>query len=415
MKCNNPGIITRCVGKRGTTRRITIEPPTRSTAEENLRAIVSHDADGAIIVDNSGVVRFLNSAAERLLDRHGAELHGQVFGFPLVVGERAEVEVLRPNGEFAVAEMRVLSIVWEGQDALLITLRDVTFERQAETALREAEEFSITILNSLTNEIVVLDEQGKIVAVNEAWLRFGRENGITDLAAISVGADYFAACAVDKTLTGGIDVLQGLRDVLAGNKEEFSCEYELPTSAGTRWFALRAVPLRGKRRGIVISHTDITEQRRAAQLAAEAEMLREQVRQMERELTNVDALSRPEDAVRSRLSSLRQRLPEVFEYALHRYGSLLDEALQSRIHRTQLPPRALRELGEFLGSGWATPRDLIDIHLQAIRQRSAQSPPKKLQAYVEEGRLLLLELMGHLASFYRSLAIGELASRPPEQ
>ncbi|PMP79535.1 MAG: histidine kinase, partial [Chloroflexus aggregans] len=141
-----------------------------STAEENLRAVVSHDADGVIIVDRSGTVRFLNRAAEQLLNRHGAELHGQLFGFPLVLGERAEVEVLRPNGDFAVAEMRVLSIVWEGQDALLITLRDVTFERQAEAALRAAEAFSIAILNSLSSEIVVLDEHSKIVAVNDAWI-----------------------------------------------------------------------------------------------------------------------------------------------------------------------------------------------------------------------------------------------------
>lgn len=104
----------------------TIEPLPPLTADDTVRAIVSHDTDGSIIVDRSGVVRFLNSAAERLLNRHGAELHGKVFGFPLVAGERAEVEVLRPNGDFSVAEMRVLAIRWEGQDAILITLRDIT-------------------------------------------------------------------------------------------------------------------------------------------------------------------------------------------------------------------------------------------------------------------------------------------------
>ncbi|MDW8403039.1 PAS domain-containing protein [Chloroflexus sp.] len=393
---------------------IPIETQPRPTAEDNLRAIVSHDADGAIIVDSSGTVRFLNSAAEKLLDRHGAELHGQIFGFPLVVGERAEVEVLRPNGEFAVAEMRVLSIVWEGQDALLITLRDVTFERQAEAALREAEAFSIAILNSLTSEIVVLDEQGKIVAVNEAWLEFGRQNGVTDLASIGVGADYFAICAASGPGTGGPEALQGLQAVLAGQLAEFTYEYPCPGPQGMRWFALRAVPLRGERQGLVIAHNDITAQRRAAQIAAEAEMLREQVRQMERELVSVEAISRPDEMVRSLLAPLRQRDPERFQKGLSRYGELLEAALASRVHRTPAPSRPLRELGEWLGTIWAAPRDLIDIHLQAMRERSQHNPPKKLQAYFEEGRLILLELMGHLASYYRSIAAGELSSRESE-
>lgn len=59
-------------------------------------------------------------------------------------------------------------------------------------------------------------------------------------------------------------------------------------------------------------------------------------------------------------------------------------------------------------------RDLIEVHLQAMRDRSQHNTPKKLQAYFEEGRLLLLELMGHLASYYRSMAAGELSFRDSE-
>ncbi len=387
---------------------IGIDEQRRSTADDNVRAIVSHDADGVIVVDHSGVVRFLNPAAERLLDRHGAELRGQVFGFPLVVGERAEVEVLRPNGELSVAEMRVLSIVWEEQDAMLVTLRDVTFERQAEAALRAAEEFSIAILNSLTSEIVVVDEQGQVLAVNEAWLQPGHQHGIVDMSMVGVGANYFAVCAAAPPETGASTVLRGLQSVIAGEISEFTYEYPLAAPGGTRWFALRAVPLRGDRRGLVIAHNDITEQRRAAQIAAEAEMLREQLRQMERELVNVEAISRPDELVRL---PLRQREPALFAYGLSRYGTLLDEALASRVHRSPTPSRALRDLGEWLGVVWAAPRDLIDIHLQAIRDRSQQTPAKKLQAYFEEGRLLLLELMGHLASYYRSIAAGDAPVR----
>jgi hypothetical protein len=54
----------------------------------------------------------------------------------------------------------------------------------------------------------------------------------------------------------------------------------------------------------------------------------------------------------------------------------------------------------------ATPRDLVAIHLAAMRGVSIDAPPTRQQAYMGEGRLMLLELMGHLAAYYRARAYG---------
>jgi len=43
--------------------------------------------------------------------------------------------------------------------------------------LRESEAFRRAVLDSLSPHIAVLDDSGRIVAVNEAWRRFARENG----------------------------------------------------------------------------------------------------------------------------------------------------------------------------------------------------------------------------------------------
>ena len=49
------------------------------------------------------------------------------------------------------------------------------------------------------------------------------------------------------------------------------------------------------------------------------------------------------------------------------------------------------------------------MHSAALKQKVRGAPPAKAQAYVEEGRLMLLELMGHLASYYRiRLPAGEV-------
>jgi signal transduction histidine kinase len=110
-------------------------PRERARAEARgrrlLRRIIEHMADGIVVVDRGGDVRFANRAAERLLARPRAALVGLAFGFP-VVDEMAELDL---PGE-RVAEMRVVGIAWEGQRAWLASLRDVTERRQAEEAAR---------------------------------------------------------------------------------------------------------------------------------------------------------------------------------------------------------------------------------------------------------------------------------------
>ena len=49
-----------------------------------------------------------------------------------------------------------------------------------------------SVLASVTSEIVVLDRDGRIVAVNEAWTRSARREALPQ-ARLSVGSDYLAA------------------------------------------------------------------------------------------------------------------------------------------------------------------------------------------------------------------------------
>jgi hypothetical protein len=49
------------------------------------------------------------------------------------------------------------------------------------------------------------------------------------------------------------------------------------------------------------------------------------------------------------------------------------------------------------------------VHTTATRRVLERIPSEQSGAYVEEGRLLLVALMGHLASHYRALAMGRIA------
>ncbi|MEI7446121.1 MAG: PAS domain-containing protein, partial [Burkholderiales bacterium] len=69
--------------------------------------------------------------------------------------------------------------------------------------------------DAMPASIGVLDGDGRIVAVNAAWRRFGEENGSTD-PGFGVGRNYLEVC--DAARDEGPEVAavaDGLRDVLA--------------------------------------------------------------------------------------------------------------------------------------------------------------------------------------------------------
>ncbi|MEZ4638690.1 MAG: response regulator [Caldilineaceae bacterium] len=71
-------------------------------SEARLRQVVEASADGMMVVDGEGVVRFANPAAQALFEREDSELVGQPFGLPLVAGDSgADIEVRRRSGRNA--------------------------------------------------------------------------------------------------------------------------------------------------------------------------------------------------------------------------------------------------------------------------------------------------------------------------
>ncbi len=99
---------------------------------------------------------------------------------------------------------------------------------------------------------------------------------------------------------------------------------------------------------------------------------------------------------------LHDRMPEVFQQFILRYAELLDLALDQRAFKVDhhLSDK-LRALSKRLGQLRAGPRDLVEIHSKALKKKVAGSTPNRKQAAAEEGRLLLLELMGYLTTYYR--------------
>jgi signal transduction histidine kinase len=108
---------------------------------DQLRTIIEGLPDGIVVANAKGKILFSNPAAEKLFGRSASELLGEPFGYPLVVGETAEIDVIQRGGADTVfAELRIVETDWEGEDSFLISLRDVTDRKRAEDRARQLAE-----------------------------------------------------------------------------------------------------------------------------------------------------------------------------------------------------------------------------------------------------------------------------------
>ena len=147
----------------------------KAKVENELRAskasfhnIVEKSADGIVVVDRNGVIQFVNHAAEALFGRKAKELIGELFGFPVVGGEVVELDVIRQGIEPGIAEMRVVETEWNGQNAYLALLRDITERKCAKEQIENAAKEWRTTFDSITDMISIHDKNCKITRVNKA-------------------------------------------------------------------------------------------------------------------------------------------------------------------------------------------------------------------------------------------------------
>jgi signal transduction histidine kinase/integral membrane sensor domain MASE1 len=134
--------------------------------------------------------------------------------------------------------------------------------KETEDALRASELMKSAILSSLSSAVAVLDDRGRVIAVNAAWTRY-IDIPDANYAGDPVGTDYLEVCrqAVRDRAAHSLEVLAGLQQVLEGTRREIAVELRFPRTGA--WFALSIVPLDRSEGGAVVSYTEITERKRA--------------------------------------------------------------------------------------------------------------------------------------------------------
>jgi len=136
-------------------------------------------------------------------------------------------------------------------------------QRDADEAIRASEALKSAILASLTSGVAVLDREGRVVAVNQSWMRFGEDRMAWAVQA-EVGASYVETCrrAAGAAWAQAGEAAELMRAVLAGSLPTFTIEYGVGEPVA-RWFAVSVVPLPGPDGGAVVAHAEMTDLKRA--------------------------------------------------------------------------------------------------------------------------------------------------------
>lgn len=122
-----------------------------------LRELIAQLSDGVLVVDRDGSLLFLNPAAERMLGRPASELLGENVGFPIIDGgPPLELELVTSDGSEQVVEMQVAEVDWDGEPALVASLRDVTERKRLEERHRRASQTLEAIVEASPLPVVQL-------------------------------------------------------------------------------------------------------------------------------------------------------------------------------------------------------------------------------------------------------------------
>jgi PAS domain S-box-containing protein len=191
-----------------------------------------------------------------------------------------EQKFVRSEDYYAPLSLWYEDTIYPSEAGLSVFIKDISEQKKAEQQvlekqeeLKKAQQMQSAILNALPPLIALLNEEGKIIAVNDSWRKFILENKL-DITDDGVGYSYLAIC--EKAI--GFDSVyidkaaRGIKNVLLGEAKEFGLEHYEDLTGKRHWFKLLVAPLQDKSsKNAIVMHIDITDQKTAEQSLIKSE------------------------------------------------------------------------------------------------------------------------------------------------
>ena len=238
--------------------------------------------DAVYHLDRERVLTYVNAPGEAMMGCAAADMLGRPF-FETFPGLRGTVVEKTFAAVLADQRPQVFEYLHDRWDhwfemraypdsrGLTVIVRDVD-ERVRADRRRDDEARQLTaVMEALPSATVLVDDDGRILTANRAWVSDGELMRSAGQRPGGVGDDYLEALSRGLRPSDHADIAVGLArlqaEPLDGPAGTFDHEYSARLGSSATWFRLQARRIEGSRR-IVVIHTDVTDQIRDEQVLA---------------------------------------------------------------------------------------------------------------------------------------------------
>lgn len=401
--------------------------PNSSRLQYNMPTILDAMPDGVVVVDVNGEIVYSNAGAERILDLKRDSILGSYYfeekwqnvderGKPisekelplyLALKEQKKVDhfehgLARPaeNGTKWIS-VNATPIYDNGNSLIgaLATFRDITATKELQREIKKERRFISAIENASDTLLVLLDYEGKIIRFNSTC-----EKTTGFLYDDIKDKPFWDYLILEEEKNEVRRIFNELREKAQSNQFQNYWKTRDGKKRFITWTNTTVRDENGNFEYILGTGIDITERKQEEE---------QRLQELQHEIAGLTQFAfRNTTSVTAGTygqKPLAAANPDAFEKSVETFLQILDNQIEEMTYRTGPDEIGnIRMLGEELGLLKAKPKDIIDIYTAVLSQIAKEKDPARTKVYKDEGRLLVLELMGHLASFYRKYYTGTI-------
>lgn len=135
--------------------------------EKNYRAILENNGDALVVISSNKEILYLNPAANKLFGEKYEELILEIMDFDDVEDNVKEATINYNDGNQVVVEMCISETSWEGKEAYLLSIRDITEKARLQEKLK---------IQSVTDELTTLYNRRGFINLVQHKIEYAKRN-----------------------------------------------------------------------------------------------------------------------------------------------------------------------------------------------------------------------------------------------